>query len=213
MQQPRPNNYDIMEQQARERFLAYDQSRIIEKSPVKFDESYIYLPVLDTTCRVSRETGHVTWLEQGQWKPSPRQHDTMTVFDYLCDADPNRTLSGEWRSHAALGSHVHGTLTEKASPLETIIDQNPYQFIQLCQSLNGKPFPHCDIGFTLQLFPDLPITLQFWHSDEEFPPRLRFLWDLNTTKFIRYETTYFALGLIQSRLMALMTRQEKLPHF
>ena len=204
MQHSRPNNYAIMEDQARKLFLTYDQAKIIQKSPVNFDESYIYLPVLDTTCRVSRESGHVTWLEQGHWKPSPRQHDTLTVFDYLCDSAPDRTLSGNWRTHAALGSNVHDTLAEKASPLETIIDQNPCQFIHLCQTLGGKPFPHCDIGFTLQLFPDLPITLQFWHSDEEFPPRLRFLWDMNTNQFIRYETTYYALGLIQARLMKLM---------
>lgn len=204
MQHTRPNNYVIMEQQARERFMTYDQAEIIRKVPVKFDESYLYLPVLDTTCRVSRETGHVTWLKNGQWCPSPRQHDTLTVFDYLCDAAPDRSLSGEWRSHAALGSHVHGNLTEKATPLETIIDQKPYQFIRVCQGLGGIPFPHCDIGFTLNLFPDLPITLQFWHSDEEFPPQLRFLWDTNTTSYIRYETTYYALGLIQARLLTLM---------
>lgn len=201
----RPNNYVIMEQQARDRFLTYDQAEIIRKSPVKFDESYLYLPVLDTTCRVSRETGHVTWLEKGQWLPSPRQHDTLTVFDYLCDASPHRFLSGDWRSTAALGSDVHGSLTEKASPLETIIDQNPCRFVQVCQSMDANPFPHCDIGFTLKLFPDLPVTLQFWHSDDEFPARLRFLWDINTPQFIRYETTYFAMGLIQSRLLTLMS--------
>jgi len=213
MYHSRPNNYVVMEEQTRVRFLSYDQSEILAKSPVKFDESYLYLPVLDTTCRISRETGHVTWQEKGQWLPSPRQHDTLTVYDYLCDASPQRTLSGQWRSHAALGSHVHGTLTEKATPLETTIDQNPYQFVQVCRALQGEPFPHCDIGFTLKLFPDLPITLQFWHSDEEFPPRLRFLWDSNTTDFIRYETTYFAVGLIQARLMTLMSRPENLPHF
>ena len=209
----RPNNYAVMEEQARLRFLTYDQSQILAKSPVKFDESYIYLPVFDSVSRVSRATGHVTWLERGEYRPGPRQHDTLTVYDYLCDAAPDRALSGTWRSHAALGSHVHSGLTEEASPLETTIDHNPDTFQQVCTALGGVPFPHCDIGFTLKLFPDLPITLQFWHSDEEFPPRLRFLWDSNTTQFIRYETTYFAIGLIQARLTALMDHPENLPHF
>lgn len=213
MGQSRPNNYVIMEEQARIRFLTYDQSEIIAKSPVKFDESYLYLPVLDTLCRVSRETGHVTWLESDQWQSSPRQHDTLTVYDYLCDASPSRSLSGEWRSTAALGGHVHGTLSEKATPFEIQIDKNPDTFRQVCDRIGGIPFPHCDIGYTLQLFPDLPVTLQFWHSDEEFPSRLRYLWDANTTQFIRYETTYYALRLIQARLKALMTRPESLPHF
>lgn len=213
MHHSRPSNYAIMEEQARLRFLTYDQTRILKNSPVKFDESYIWLNVLDTTCRVSRETGHVTWWETEGWLPSPRQHDTLTVYDYLCDASPNRFLSGQWCSSAALGNHVHSTLSETPSPLSTKIDENPDTFHQICGALGGIPFPHCDIGFTLNLFPDLPITLQFWHSDEEFPARLRYLWDANTTAFIRYETTYYALGLIEARLTALMDRPGILTHF
>ena len=213
MQHTRPDNYAIMAEQARLRFLTYDQQMILNKSPVKFDESYIDLPVLDTLCRVSRETGHVTWLEEDTWQPSPRRHDILTVYDYLCDASPDRCLTGDWRSTAALGSHVHTGLNEEANALETTIDENPDTFRRICGCLGGIPFPHCDIGFTLQLFPDLPITLQFWHSDEEFPPRLRFLWDSNTCQYIRYETTYYALGLIQSRLNALMERPQTFPHF
>ena len=42
--------------------------------------------------------------------------------------------------------------------------------------------------------------VQLWYGDEEFPPRLRFLWDENTTRYIRYETTWYALGLLMKRL-------------
>ena len=37
-------------------------------------------------------------------------------------------------------------------------------------------------------------------GDEEFPPGLRFLWDENALMYIRYETMYYAKGLLLQRL-------------
>ena len=41
---------------------------------------------------------------------------------------------------------------------------------------------------------------QFWHGDDEFVPRLRVLWDANADQYLRYETMYYAISLIKSRL-------------
>ena len=38
--------------------------------------------------------------------------------------------------------------------------------------------------------------LQLWFGDEEFPPNLRILWDENALMYLRYETMYFAKGLL-----------------
>lgn len=204
---PRPNNYDIMAQQAQKRFLTYDQSAILAKSPANADENYIFLPVLDLTFRVCRHTGKTDLSCGNGWTPAP-PHDMLTVFDYLCDARPNRRLSGQLKSMASFGHMFHTGLLENgtASALENAIDQAPDSFIRACKALGGTPFPNCDLGFTLPFFPDLPITLQFWHSDEEFPPRLRYLWDSSATQFLRYETMYYALDILRTRLEALMKR-------
>ena len=60
--------------------------------------------------------------------------------------------------------------------------------------------PGADLGYAIELLDGLRILVQLWHGDEEFAPRLRFLWDENTTQYIRYETTWFALGLLKERL-------------
>ena len=49
-------------------------------------------------------------------------------------------------------------------------------------------------------FDGLRIAVQFWHGDEEFAPRLRYLWDENALRYLRYETTWFATGLLMQRL-------------
>lgn len=204
---PRPNNYAITAENARRLFLTYDQSAIIAKAPVAFDEENLYLPVLDRTCRICRSTGQLFWSSPDGWLPTADFHDTLTIFDYLCDASPSRRPSGQLKSMASFGHMFHTGLLEEneASPLEKAIDQNPAAFTNACLSLGGTSFPNCDLGFTLPFFPDLSVTLQFWHSDDEFPPRLRYLWDSNATQYVRYETMYYALGMLHARLEVLMS--------
>lgn len=202
----RPDNYAVLADQARQLFLTYDQTAIVSNAPVTCDAAYLYLKVLDRTCRVSRSDGRLDWLDGASWTPSTLPSDSLTIFDYLCDAKPGRTLSGRWLSMANFGHLFHSGLLEDSapSPLEQQIDADPASFIRACTALGGTPFGHCDIGFCLPLFPDLPIVVQFWHSDDEFAPRLRYLWDENSLQFLRYETMYYALGILRSRLSSLM---------
>ena len=57
-----------------------------------------------------------------------------------------------------------------------------------------------DVCFDMFLFPDLPVRVQFWHSDEEFPPKLDIFWDRNSLLFLHYETLWYASGVLRSRL-------------
>ena len=57
-----------------------------------------------------------------------------------------------------------------------------------------------DLSFSFEVFDALPLAIQFWHGDDEFAPRLRYLWDENAKMYIRYETMYFAVGLLLRRI-------------
>ena len=57
-----------------------------------------------------------------------------------------------------------------------------------CEKLGGVPVGKADVGYQLQLFEFLPVRLNFWNSDEEFPASLRLLWDFNLLDFMHYET-------------------------
>ena len=52
----------------------------------------------------------------------------------------------------------------------------------------------------MERFDGLRIGVLFWAGDEEFLPRLRYLWDENAKQYIRYETMYFAVNLLLRRL-------------
>ena len=71
-----------------------------------------------------------------------------------------------------------------------------------CLRLGGTPMAGADVSFSLPFFEELRIAVQFWHGDDEFAPRLRVLWDANADQYLRYETMYYAIGLLKSRLRA-----------
>ena len=196
------DNYAIMFEQARQLFLTYDQSSIVAKTALSFDDETLYLPVLAQTVTICRADGTIRWPSGETLAP----HDALTIYDYLCDAKPDRTLSGQFRPLTGFGHMFHTGLVEQSAPtpLELAIDQTPEAFRSACEALGGKPCPKGDIGYTLPLFPDLPVLLQFYHSDEDFPPQLRTFWDLNTLSWLRYETMHYAQGLILKRLSELM---------
>lgn len=193
---PKRNNYALQAEDARLRFLTYDQTAM----PARRDEEFLYLPFCGCDYRISRSDGHLFRRAGTAWLPADSHGEVLTIFDYLCDAKPHRRPAGEFVSMASLGGHVHTGLASASGPLERAIDADPAAFSRACLSLGAAPGQGGDLCFDLMLFPDLPIRLRFWHSDEDFPPKLDLLWDRNTLAFVRYETTWFAAGVLRGFL-------------
>ena len=193
---PKRDNYALQADFARRLFLERDQTAM----PAQADNDFLYLTFAWAEYRISRTDGHIFRLHQGTWGSADSHGETLTLFDYLCDAKPNRTASGEFATVAALGSYVHQGLSIHSDDLERAIDADPERFCRTCRRLGGVPIPGGDYAFTLKLLPDLPMALRFWCSDEEFPPKLDLLWDKNTLQYLRYETVWYAAGVVRRRL-------------
>lgn len=197
---PKRDNYAIQAGDARLRFLTYDQSAM----PARMDEDWLYLPFCGLPYRISRTDGHIFRKSDGQWLPADSHGEVLTLFDYLCDAQPGRTPAGVFVSMSSLAGHIHTGLVQRSGALERAIDADPAAFCRACRALGGVPGEGGDLCFDLRLFPDLPVRLRFWHGDEEFEPMLDLLWDAHALHFIRYETTWYAAGVLHSRLREYM---------
>ena len=46
--------------------------------------------------------------------------------------------------------------------------------------------------------------VQFWSSDEEFPPVFKLMWDENTLQYLKFETVCYAAAFLTQRLRAKM---------
>lgn len=194
------DNYALQAESARLRFLTYDQAAM----PAKMDEKFLYLPFCGSDYRICRADGHIFRREQDGWIPADSHGEVLTVFDYLCGAKPGRSPAGEFATISSLGSHVHQSLSIHSDALDLSIDRDPGRFRRVCAHLGAAPADGGDICFRLNLFPDLPVLLRFWHADEEFPPKLDILWDQNALLFLRYETLWYAAGVLRGRLLDAM---------
>ena len=107
------------------------------------------------------------------------------------------------------GLMFHRNLLEDArDPWAERIDREPEAFRRACEGLGGIAVPGADIGYGIELFDGLRIGIQFWYGDEEFLPRVRYLWDENATQYLRYETMHFAIGLLRQRIGEEMDTKE-----
>ena len=197
----RKDNYRIQADQAKQRFLTYDQEQLIRKLKLKADEQYLYADFLAEPYRLDRKTGHIQRDHDGVWVDGNSYGEVMTLLDLVCDSREGRYLSGRWKSMTDFGLMFHkNLLEEKRDRMADLFDRDPEGLRRACEALGGRPIPGADIGYAIELFDGLEIALQFWHGDDEFYPRLRYLWDENALQYIRYETMYFAVPLLLERI-------------
>ena len=195
------NNYQIQVTQAKKRFLTYDQQELIDRCGLQFDTEYFYLTFLSEPYRVCRRTGDLERLHGGVWVDSNGFGEVMTVLDWLCDSRADRYITGRWINVVTHGHYFHGNLQEDVNlPYARLFDQNSEAFVSACQAMRGVKMPGGDIGYTIELIDGLRVYVQLWRGDDEFPPNLRCLWDENTRRYLRYETTWFATELLLERI-------------
>ena len=201
----RKDNYAIQASLAKERFLTYDQQVLIDKLKLKYDADYLYTPMLGEPYRICRRSGDIQRYFRQQWVDANSFGEVLTLFDLVCDSRDDRFVSSRWKNMNAFGLMFHTNLLEYAKdPWAESFEQNPEGFRNACQALGGKPFPQGDIAYEMEVFDGLPLVIQLWFGDEEFPAGLRFLWDENALMYIKYETMHYAKGLLLSRLREYM---------
>lgn len=197
------DNYKIQMQQAKMLFLSYDQQELIQRCRLRHDERYLYTMLLSQEYRICRASGDMQRLRDGRWIDANTFHEVMIILDWLCDSREDRYITGRWINLVNHGHYFHRRLQEEADPDAQFFDERPAIFAAACEALGGQKLPGADISYAIELLDGLQILVQLWHGDGEFPPRLCFLWDENTQRYLRYETTWFALGLLTQRLQEL----------
>ena len=197
----RRNNYLIQAQQARVRFLTYDQQKLIRKFDLKHDEQWFYVNLLRKQYRLHRFTGDLQRCSGGSWEDANTFEEVMTLLDLLCDSRDDHWLTGRWQNMQTFGLQFHqNLLEERRDPIADRFDREPGLLHRAAQALGAEAIPGGDVGYAFDLFEGLKIGLLFWHGDEEFSPRIRYLWDENARQYIRYETMYYALTLLHRRI-------------
>ena len=203
----RRDNYRTQARNAKRYFLGYDQELLIRKLGLRADDRYLYVEMLCKPHRIHRETGDIQKQEGEAWEAADSHAEVMTLLDLVCDSREDRCISGRWKQMQAFGLMFHQNLLEDGvDAFAELLGRDPQGAVRACKALGGVPMQGGDISYALELFDGLRVWMQFWAGDEEFPARIRWLWDENALMYLKYETMYFAVGLLRQRIRELMSR-------
>ncbi len=198
----RQDNYQTQVRQAQQYFLGYDQQKLIGKLKLRHDGDYLYGVMLAKNYRLSRRNGTLQRQEGGSWVDASGHGEVMTLLDLICDSRENRYVSGRWKQMEAFGLMFHRNLLEHSrDPFAEVFQENPAALERACIALGGEKMGQGDVSYAVELFDGLRIWVQFWEGDEEFPPQVRYLWDENALMYLKYETMWFALGVLRQRIL------------
>ena len=198
------NNYETMKLQMRNEFLKYDQASMIKKLGLRSDAENIYITFFGTEYAANRNTGDVH-SERGE----AGYNEAMTLYDVLCYSKPNCKASGRMVNMSSLSTIQSGAMKREGDGLfgryEAEFDQRDEALTAACAKLGGTPEGKGDVACRIPMFPFLDVMLQYWDSDDEFPPSLQLFVDDKITDFMHYETVWFALSHMLERIKELMT--------
>ena len=197
----RKNNYAIQVQNAKKLFLSYDQKTLAKKLRLRTDAEYLYTALLGQPYRIARTTGDLERLENGIWADANSFDEVLTLFDLVCDSKEDRHPSGIWKNMTDFGHQFHQNLMESRDALADFAQKSPRAYRAAMEKLGARPLRGGDIAYAIPVFEDLEMAVFFWAGDEEFSPGIRYLWDENALQYIRYETMYYCLGCLRSRLL------------
>lgn len=202
----RQSNYEIMRDQMQTEFLKYDQMNMIRKFHLEYDEQYLYLMFVKRKYRINRSSGKVEWSEDEFIHTTAADYnEAMSIFDVLCYSKHNCHLSGRY-------NNLKGTIQSANSGgniyihYEKFFDHKLDLMSRACEQLGGAKMDKGDVSYLLDTFDFLPMMVQFWESDEEFPASLQILWDENIMDYVHFETSFFIAFHVLRRIRELVEK-------
>ncbi len=198
------SNYDLTRDRMEREFARYDQERMIRQFRLDHTMEYLFISFVSETYRIGRQTGRVELCLPGSAGYAHAGfNESMTIFDVLCCAKPDCRLSGEYATVTNLPgiANISAPGTGMYAGAARVFTHRSDALRQACERLHGTEHAGAgDLAYRIPLFDFLPVILQFWDADDEFDAVLKIMWDRNTLDYMRFETTFYAIGHLLKRL-------------
>ncbi len=192
------DNYDRMQEQARQLFQTYDREKLRARLSLPEDPAGIPIRFLGEAYLVRASDGEVV---DGAGEKAPF-YAAMSIYDVLCRSERTPVLAGTFvptmELHGIMGSNsVHEDLNRRDA---VFFSGRMEALAAACRALGGTPGSRGDVSFRIPVFDFFPTELRFWEADEEFPAQLQFFWDRNALDFAHYETIWYMAGALTEKL-------------
>ena len=195
----RTSNYDILAEEARARFSSMDMDEIRQRTGIEPVNGAFCIGLLGHDYSVSTADGAVT-REDGA---SAGHTVSMILYDLLGYSEEGACPSGEYTQVQNL-ARVVSTVKYAGQGMHDRnaqgMDGKDEQLKAACEKLGGTPWGKGDVSYMIPLTGDLKFVFSFWNSDDEFPASASVLFDKNSLQYMHYETLWYCLGHIFSRI-------------
>jgi hypothetical protein len=119
-----------------------------------------------------------------EWNDHPMEEELhqyfyLMVLVYLTNAKdikPTHTWVNEKGLKGGF-TFFQGPHRLQVEELINLFGKDPEAFLKAGKKLGGSEILYGDKGFALEVFPKVPLAYLLWKGDDEFPPRIRVLFD------------------------------------
>lgn len=124
--------------------------------------------------------------------------DQVLVLHYLNTAD-GRPVTGEWIAYREIpgAQSYHAAFYKRAmAPLKSGFGEKPDLLPELAKIYNARPGEGGDASVIVQAFPRVPLMLQVWAGDEDFPAEAVILLDKSVAGYLSAEDVAWVGGRV-----------------
>lgn len=184
-----PDNYELTCETWRKIFLDMDQEDLICRFRLEHDEDAMYITYYGEIYRIDRKNGMITLLDDPDRRIS--FNTLMSIYNLFYYSKPYARVRGEF---------VPFRQVKRAAPFDPAFQRTVVRMFarsfeghsdlleKACMALKGRPIRQGDVGYVIDAFDCIPVTVVFWDGDDEFEAQANILFDADITDFIHEET-------------------------
>ena len=173
---------------------ALDPADVCRRSTAEWDDatSTYRLKVLCRTAVVDAAGRSVTWAEGSNAGASLTLELALAALFFLIKAEVCEP-SGEWVSEKQLEGGLYlfqGTHQLPLQLISTRFGDDREGFLASGAALGGRPVEGGDAAIELPALPRVPVLVQLWRGDDEFPAEAKMLFDSTIDRHLPLDVIY-----------------------
>lgn len=187
---------DIQWEMITGRFLSFDQERIIGLFGLEHDKTCIRIEFMGKCYRINRKTGEMF---DGDRRASI--DETVSVYELLTKSEHLPFLTGKWESIASLCTNTTDTSLGRYIDYLKPFGEDAEKMQKALLDMGAEPANKGDVSAVLTVFPNIPVWVQYWVADDEFPASIQFLFDAGIADHFRWSLLWNLMTAITDRML------------
>ena len=182
------DNYEVVRQTWRQKFLEMDCERLAKKFGLKLDDDFLYMTYFAHPYAIDRRTAKITRLDKPEMPIGFNLE--MNFFNMFHYAVEHPVPSGKlvpFRDVKRVYPFEKAYQKTILRPFEGLFSGRVEALQRALCALNARPLQQGDAGGAIEVFPGLELAVLFWEADDEFDAQVNMLFDSNITDFMHEE--------------------------